>query len=39
MMSDGDHESWDGEMVMSENNETPIPVVSYRYQKFSSGFC
>ncbi|XP_012250689.1 uncharacterized protein LOC105682992 isoform X2 [Athalia rosae] len=28
-MSEGDHESWDGEMVMSENNETPLPVLSY----------
>lgn len=29
MMSEGDHESWDGDMVMSENNETPLPVLSY----------
>lgn len=30
MMSEGgDHESWDDEMMMSENNETPLPVLSY----------
>ncbi|XP_046750030.1 uncharacterized protein LOC124413480 isoform X4 [Diprion similis] len=29
MMSEGDHESWDGDMVLSENNETPLPVLSY----------
>lgn len=28
MMSEGgDHESWDDEMMMNENNETPLPVV------------
>lgn len=30
MMSEGgDHESWDDEMMMNENNETPVPVISY----------
>ncbi|PBC26756.1 uncharacterized protein LOC107993554 isoform X3 [Apis cerana] len=30
MMSEGgDHESWDDEMMMNENNETPLPVLSY----------
>lgn len=30
MMSEGgDHESWDDEMIMNENNETPLPVLSY----------
>lgn len=28
MMSEGgDHESWDDEMMMNENNETPLPMV------------
>lgn len=27
MSEGGDHESWDDEMMMSENNETPLPVV------------
>lgn len=29
MMSEGggDHESWDDEIMMNENNETPLPVV------------
>jgi hypothetical protein len=30
-MSEGDHESWDDEMMMSENNETPLPVVSLSF--------
>lgn len=30
MMSEGgDHESWDDEMMMNEQNETPLPVLSY----------
>ncbi|KAK2585979.1 hypothetical protein KPH14_010553 [Odynerus spinipes] len=29
MMSEGDHESWDDEMMMNENNEPPLPVLSY----------
>lgn len=29
MMSEGDHESWDDEMMMNESNETPLPVLSY----------
>ncbi|KAF3423753.1 hypothetical protein E2986_06902, partial [Frieseomelitta varia] len=30
MMSEGgDHESWDDEMMMNENNETPLPMLSY----------
>lgn len=31
MMSEGggDHESWDDEIMMNENNETPLPVLSY----------
>ncbi|XP_066586456.1 uncharacterized protein [Prorops nasuta] len=29
MMSEGDHESWDDEMMMNETNETPLPVLSY----------
>ncbi|XP_076294196.1 uncharacterized protein LOC143215710 isoform X2 [Lasioglossum baleicum] len=30
MMSEGgDHESWDDEMMMNENNEMPLPVLSY----------
>lgn len=28
MSEGGDHESWDDEMMMNENNETPLPVVS-----------
>lgn len=32
MMSEGgDHESWDDEMMMNENNETPLPVVRIPY--------
>lgn len=27
MSEGGDHESWDDEMMMNENNETPLPVV------------
>lgn len=28
MLSEGgDHESWDDDMMMNENNETPLPVV------------
>lgn len=27
MSEGGDHESWDDEMMMNENNETPVPVV------------
>ncbi|XP_032686408.1 sex determination protein fruitless isoform X1 [Odontomachus brunneus] len=30
MMSEGgDHESWDDDVMMNENNETPLPVLSY----------
>lgn len=29
MSEGGDHESWDDEMMMNENNETPVPVISY----------
>ncbi|XP_020281702.1 uncharacterized protein LOC109853734 isoform X2 [Pseudomyrmex gracilis] len=30
MMSEsGDHESWDDEVMMNENNDTPLPVLSY----------
>lgn len=27
MLSEGDHESWDEDMMMNENNENPLPVV------------
>lgn len=28
MMSEsGDHESWDDDVMMNENNDTPLPVV------------
>lgn len=30
-MSEGDHESWDDDMMMPESNETPMPMVSYYY--------
>ena len=28
-MSEGDHESWDDEMMMPESNEAPMPIVSF----------
>ncbi|XP_023245723.1 uncharacterized protein LOC106639973 isoform X4 [Copidosoma floridanum] len=28
-MSEGDHESWDDDMMMSESNEAPIPILPY----------
>lgn len=37
MMSEGgDHESWDDEMLLNENNETPLPVVRPIFVKYDS---